>query len=68
MKKNQVKKIHIFIIKYLENKRQLIQMVVHINSTHEHLTDGDSHHTVLFFLPYSIMLRLLIHIMIISLD
>ena len=48
MKKNQVKKIHIFIIKYLENKLQLCQMDVHINSTHEYLTDDDSHHAVLF--------------------
>ena len=42
MKKNQVEKIHIFIIKYLESKRQLSQMAVHINSTHEYLADGDS--------------------------
>ena len=48
MKKNHVKKIHIFIIKYIENNRQLSQMAVHINSTQEYLVDGDSHHAVLF--------------------
>ena len=48
MKKNQVKKIHIFIIKLSENKRQISQIAVHINSTHEYLTAGDSHHAVLF--------------------
>ena len=49
MKKNHVKKIHIFIIKYIENNRQLSQMAVHINSTQEYLVDGDSHHAVLFW-------------------
>ena len=55
MKKNQVKKIHIFIIKCLENKRQLSQMAQHIIPTHGHLTDGDSHHAVLFSFPYSVI-------------
>ena len=58
MKKNQVRKMHIFIIKYLENRRQRSQMAVHINSTHEYLTDGESHHSVLFSLPYSVIYRL----------
>ena len=48
MKKNYVKKIYIFIIKYLEIKRQLCQMAMYINSTHEYLTHGDSYHAVLF--------------------
>ena len=29
--------------------RPLSQMTMHMNSTHEYLTDGDSHHAVLFW-------------------
>ena len=43
------------MIKYLENKHQLNQMAVQINITHKYLTDGDSHHAVLFFLPYNVI-------------